>query len=54
MTIYTKFKRNLNEVLKMLHIQEHNPHDCRHTFATKMCISRAKDILQAKSLDIQI
>ena len=45
---YHRFKREFNRSLKELGVQEHTLHDCRHTFATKMCISGANEAITSE------
>lgn len=47
-TAYNYFKKDFDKTLKEFGIQEHTIHDCRHTFATKMCISGANDTITSE------
>lgn len=46
--VYNRFKKGFDNILKELGIQPHTIHDCRHTFATKMCTSGANDTITSE------
>ena len=46
--VYNRFKKGFDNILKEFGIQPHTIHDCRHTFATKMCTSGANDTITSE------